>query len=179
MSRIGNKSITLPDKVKVAIDAAGHAVVEGPKGKLEWNLPAGITAVVEGSTLQLNRPNDSRKSKAMHGLARALLNNMVEGVHQGFKKELEIQGVGFKAAVQGKVLNLSIGFSHPVLFEIPGEIKITVADNTKITIEGIDKHLVGQCAADIRGYYPPEPYKGKGIRYVGEHVRRKEGKTVQ
>jgi large subunit ribosomal protein L6 len=117
--------------------------------------------------------------KALHGLSRALVNNMVQGVSQGFTKNLEIEGVGFKAAVQGSKLNLSLGFSHPILFDIPKEIKITVTESTKITIQGIDKKLVGQVAADIRRFYPPEPYKGKGVRYAGEQVRRKEGKTVQ
>jgi len=117
--------------------------------------------------------------KALHGLSRSLVHNMVQGVSQGFTKQLEVQGVGFKAAVQGSNLNLSLGFSHPILFPIPAGIKITVAENTKITVEGIDKKVVGQVAADIRRYYPPEPYKGKGVRYSDEIVRRKEGKTVQ
>jgi large subunit ribosomal protein L6 len=117
--------------------------------------------------------------KALHGLSRALVNNMVQGVSQGFTKNLEIEGVGFKAVVQGSKLNLSLGFSHPILFDIPKEIKITVIESTKVTIQGIDKKLVGQVAADIRRFYPPEPYKGKGVRYAGEQVRRKEGKTVQ
>lgn len=179
MSRIGNKKITLPAKVKVSVAASGVVSVEGPKGKLSWTLPATIKASVEGAELAVTRQSDSRQDKALHGLSRALLANMVTGVNDGFKRELEIQGVGFKAAVQGKNLNLSLGKSHPILFPIPAEIKITVADNTKITIEGIDNHVVGQCAADIRAFYPPEPYKGKGVRFVGEQIRRKEGKTVQ
>jgi large subunit ribosomal protein L6 len=122
---------------------------------------------------------ETRSVKALHGLSRALINNMVHGVSEGFSKDLEIEGVGFKAAVQGQKLNLSLGFSHPILFPIPKDIKITVTENTKLTISGIDKKLVGQVAADIRGYYPPEPYKGKGVRYAGEQIRRKEGKTVQ
>jgi len=179
MSRIGNKKITLPAKVKVSVSEAGSVAVEGPKGKLAWTLPAPIKARVEGGVVALTRSGESRQEKALHGLSRALVANMVTGVHEGFKRELEIQGVGFKAAVQGKTLNLSLGKSHPILFPIPAEIKITVADNTKITIEGIDNHVVGQCAADIRAFYPPEPYKGKGVRFVGEQIRRKEGKTVQ
>ena len=163
MSRIGNKAVEIPDKVKINIDNAGAVSVEGPKGKLNWTLPRGIKGSV----------------KALHGLSRALVNNMVQGVSQGFTKNLEIEGVGFKAAVQGSKLNLSLGFSHPILFDIPKEIKITVTESTKITIQGIDKKLVGQVAADIRRFYPPEPYKGKGVRYAGEQVRRKEGKTVQ
>jgi large subunit ribosomal protein L6 len=125
------------------------------------------------------REAETRSVKALHGLSRSLVHNMVLGVSQGFTKQLEVQGVGFKAAVQGSNLNLSLGFSHPILFPIPQGIKITVADSTKITIQGIDKKVVGQVAADIRRYYPPEPYKGKGVRYADEVVRRKEGKTVQ
>ena len=178
MSRIGKTPISLPDKVKVAV--SGNLVtVEGPKGKLNWELPKGISISVEGTTASVARANDDREVRALHGLSRALLNNMVTGVSAGFRKDLEIQGVGFRAAVKGAKLDLSIGYSHPVLFPIPKEIKVAVTDNTKISIEGIDKHLVGQVAADIRAYYPPEPYKGKGIRYANEQVRRKEGKTVQ
>jgi large subunit ribosomal protein L6 len=179
MSRIGNKAVEIPDKVKIAIDNAGSVSVEGPKGKLSWTLPRGIKGDVKDNRVSLVREAETRSLKALHGLSRSLVNNMVEGVSQGFTKNLEIEGVGFKAAVQGANLNLSLGFSHPVLFPIPKEIKITVADNTKLTIQGIDKKLVGQVAADIRRYYPPEPYKGKGVRYAGEQIRRKEGKTVQ
>ncbi len=179
MSRIGKTPITLPAGVKVALDQSGLVTVEGAKGKLTWELPKGITASIEGTTLTVTRANEERSVRALHGLSRALLNNMVTGVSQGFRRDLEIQGVGFRAAVKGDKLDLSIGYSHPILFPIPSEIKVAVTDNTKISIEGIDKHLVGQVAADIRAYYPPEPYKGKGIRYAGENVRRKEGKTVQ
>ena len=125
------------------------------------------------------RGAETRNAKALHGLSRSLVHNMIQGVSEGFTRQLEIEGVGFRAAVQGSNLNLSLGFSHPVAFPIPNEIKITVADNTKITIQGVDKKLVGQVAADIRRFYPPEPYKGKGVRYAGEQIRRKEGKTVQ
>lgn len=179
MSRIGKKVIELPEKVKVTVSESGAVSVEGPKGKLEWELPAPIFAKVEGNEVQVQRPDDSRDARSRHGLSRSLISNMVVGVSEGFKKNLEIQGVGFRAAVQGKVLNLSLGFSHPVLFEIPEGLTITVTENTKIEIEGIDRQKVGQAAADIRAYYPPEPYKGKGIRYSDEVVRRKEGKTVQ
>jgi large subunit ribosomal protein L6 len=134
---------------------------------------------VENNHVSLARAAETRSVKALHGLSRALLNNMVRGVSEGFSKDLEIEGVGFKAAVQGQKLNLSLGFSHPILFPIPKDIKIVVTENTKLTISGIDKKLVGQVAADIRRYYPPEPYKGKGVRYAGEQIRRKEGKTVQ
>ena len=134
---------------------------------------------MENNHVSLARAAETRSVKALHGLSRALLNNMVRGVSEGFSKDLEIEGVGFKAAVQGQKLNLSLGFSHPILFPIPKDIKIVVTENTKLTISGIDKKLVGQVAADIRRYYPPEPYKGKGVRYAGEQIRRKEGKTVQ
>jgi large subunit ribosomal protein L6 len=179
MSRIGKKPIEVPAKVKVNIGAEGAVTVEGPKGKLSWSLPKAVRARVDGNSVSLDREGESRQVKALHGLSRALIANMVTGVNAGFKKELEIQGVGFKAAVQGQKLNLSLGKSHPILFQIPTNVKITVAEGTKITIEGVDKHLVGQTAADIRAFYPPEPYKGKGVRYLGEQIRRKEGKTVQ
>ena len=179
MSRIGNKAIQIPDKVKVQIENTGAVAVEGPKGKLNWKLPRDISAKVENNHVALARSAETRSVKALHGLSRALVSNMVQGVSQGFTKNLEIEGVGFKAAVQGSTLNLGLGFSHPILFPIPKEIKVTVTDQTKISIQGIDKKLVGQVAADIRRFYPPEPYKGKGVRYAGEQIRRKEGKTVQ
>jgi large subunit ribosomal protein L6 len=179
MSRIGNKPVDIPAKVKVNIGNDGAVAVEGPKGKLSWTLPRRIKASVQENRVSLVREAETRSVKALHGLARSLVHNMVQGVSEGFTRNLEIEGVGFKAAVQGAKLNLSLGFSHPVLFPIPKEIKIVVTDNTKISISGIDKKLVGQVAADIRRYYPPEPYKGKGVRYAGEQVRRKEGKTVQ
>jgi large subunit ribosomal protein L6 len=179
MSRIGKKPIEVPAKVKVNLGAEGAVTVEGPRGKLSWNLPRAVSARLEGSSVLLDRSGESRQIKALHGLSRALVANMVAGVTEGFKKELEIHGVGFRAAVQGQKLNLSLGKSHPIPFQIPPNVKITVADGTKITIEGVDKHLVGQTAADIRAFYPPEPYKGKGVRYLGEQVRRKAGKTVQ
>ena len=179
MSRIGKTPINLPDKVKVTVADGNRVHVEGPKGKLNWELPQGITLSIDGSIVNVTRSSEDREVRALHGLTRALVSNMVTGVSAGFRKDLEIQGVGFRAAVKGDKLDLSVGYSHPVLFPIPSEIKVAVTDNTKISIEGIDKHLVGQVAADIRAYYPPEPYKGKGIRYAGEQVRRKEGKTVQ
>lgn len=179
MSRIGKKPIQVPPKVKVSLDQGGNVTVEGPKGKLSWTLPSAVRAQVEGESLSLEREGDSRQARALHGLSRALVANMVAGVSEGFRRDLEIHGVGFRAAVQGSTLNLNLGKSHPILFEIPKEIKITVTENTKIAIEGIDKHAVGQIAANIRRCYPPEPYKGKGVRYAGEQIRRKEGKTVQ
>ena len=179
MSRIGKKLIELPDKVKLSVSGEGAVSVEGPKGKLGWTLPKQIQARIEGSQVTIERLSEDRKVRALHGLSRALLNNMVTGVSAGFVKDLEIQGVGFKAAVKGPILDLNLGFSHDLHFPIPAGIKITVAENTKIKIEGIDRQLVGQVAADIRAYYPPEPYKGKGVRYAGEKINRKEGKTVQ
>lgn len=179
MSRIGKKSIQLPQNVKLSVSAEGSLQVEGPRGALSWTLPKQISWKIEGDQVSFERSTEDRKVRALHGLSRALVNNMVTGVSAGFVKDLEIQGVGFKAAVQGTNLKLNLGFSHDINFAIPDGIKVTVADNTKLKVEGIDKHLVGQVAADIRGYYPPEPYKGKGVRYVGEHVQRKEGKTVQ
>lgn len=178
MSRIGKQPIAIPPKVKVEVN--GQKVhVEGPKGKLDWELPKRTSLKVEGDKIVLTRANDDAQSKALHGLSRALVNNMVKGVSEGFVRKLEIQGVGFKAAVQGKVVNLALGFSHPIYYNIPDQIKVTVEENTKITIEGPDKRVVGLVASEIRSYYPPEPYKGKGVRYAGEHVQRKEGKTVQ
>jgi len=179
MSRIGKKVIELPTSVKLNITGEGAVSVEGPKGTLSWQLPRQIKGTVDGNKVQIERSSEDRKVRALHGLSRSLLNNMVTGVSTGFTRDLEIQGVGFKAALQGSVLKLNLGFSHDILFPIPSGIKITVTENTKVRVEGIDKHLVGQVAADIRGYYPPEPYKGKGVRYAGEQIVRKEGKTVQ
>ena len=177
MSRIGKQPIVIPAKVKVEVKG-GNVLVEGPKGKLSQFIPARITAAVEKDKVIVSRQGDDAEAKALHGLTRALINNMVKGVSEGYVKKLEIHGVGFKAAVKGKQLDLALGFSHPILFNIPDQIKITVDENTKLTVEGPDKQVVGQVAAEIRDYYPPEPYKGKGVRIVGERVRRKEGKTV-
>ena len=178
MSRIGKQPVVIPPKVKV--EAKGQRIsVEGPKGKLQWELPTRTSLKIEGDKIVLARDGDDAQAKALHGLSRALVNNMVKGVSEGFVKKLEIQGVGFKAAVQGKVVNMSLGYSHPINYQIPDQIKVTVEENTKVTVEGPDKQLVGKVASELRAYYPPEPYKGKGVRYVGEHVVRKEGKTVQ
>ncbi len=178
MSRIGKQPIAIPAKVKV--EAKGQKIsVEGPKGKLNFDLPGRTSLKIEDGKIVLGRDGDDAQAKALHGLSRALVNNMVKGVSEGFVKKLEIQGVGFKAAVQGKLVNLSLGYSHPLNYPIPDQIKVTVEENTKVTIEGPDKQLVGKVAAEIRSFYPPEPYKGKGVRYVGERVVRKEGKTVQ
>ena len=178
MSRIGKQPIALPPKVKVEVK--GQKVhVEGPKGKLDWELPARTSVKVADGKIEVARAGDDAQARALHGLSRALINNMVKGVSEGFMKKLEIQGVGFKAAVQGKVVNMSLGYSHPINYNIPDQIKVTVDENTKITIEGPDRQVVGQVAAELRGFYPPEPYKGKGVRYSDERVERKEGKTVQ
>jgi large subunit ribosomal protein L6 len=178
MSRIGKIPVVIPDKVKVSIQS-GKLFVEGPKGKLDFQLPRRMSAKVESGKVLIARQGDDAQAKALHGLSRALVNNMVRGVSEGFVKKLEIQGVGFKAAIDGKTLTMSLGYSHPVRYPIPDQVKVTVDENTKITVEGPDRQLVGQVASELRSFYPPEPYKGKGVRYVGEHVQRKEGKTVQ
>ena len=178
MSRIGKQPIEVPAKVKVSVQGSVVSA-EGPKGKLQMTLPPNTTAKIVGTQVSVERKGEGAENRAMHGLARALVNNMVRGVSEGYQKKLEIQGVGFKAAVQGNLINLSLGYSHPVLYPIPAGIKVVVEENTKITIDGCDKEVVGRVAAEVRSYYPPEPYKGKGVRYAGEHVVRKEGKTVQ
>jgi len=178
MSRIGKQPITIPPKVKVEVKGQ-QVSVEGPKGKLNWKLPRRTSLKVENGKVVVSRQGEDAQAKALHGLSRALVNNMVRGVSEGFSKKLEIQGVGFKAAVQGKSVNLSLGYSHPINYLIPDQIKVTVEENTKLTIEGPDRQVVGQVAAEIRSFYPPEPYKGKGVRYSDERVIRKEGKTVQ
>ncbi len=178
MSRIGKQPIAIPPKVKVEVKGQ-QVSVEGPKGKLNWELPRRTSLKVDNGKVVVSRQGDDAQAKALHGLSRALVNNMVRGVSEGFVKKLEIQGVGFKAAVQGKSVSLNLGYSHPVVYPIPDQIKVTVEENTKLTIEGPDRQSVGQVAAEIRSFYPPEPYKGKGVRYSDERVIRKEGKTVQ
>ncbi|MEM9399635.1 MAG: 50S ribosomal protein L6 [Verrucomicrobiota bacterium] len=178
MSRIGKLPVLIPDKVKVTVTDQ-KLNVEGPKGKLEWEMPNRISAKIEDGKVNFIRKSENKQDKALHGLSRALVNNMVIGTSEGFVKKLEIQGVGFRAAMKGNVLNMNLGFSHPINYEIPQGIKVSVNNNTEITVEGIDKQAVGAVSAKIRSYYPPEPYKGKGIRYEGEYVRRKEGKTAQ
>ena len=186
MSRIGKQQISLPEKVDVKVGEKNSVIVKGPKGELEWAMPEGLKLENEDGALSIKLAREEKedervdkKLRAMHGTARALVSNMVEGVSAGFVKELEIQGVGFRAAVKPAGLDLNLGFSHPVVHPIPSELTVTVEENTKIKVEGIDKQKVGQFASDIRSYYPPEPYKGKGIRYKGEHVRRKQGKSVK
>jgi large subunit ribosomal protein L6 len=178
MSRIGKQPIAVPPKVKVELK--GRTVfVEGPKGKLQLELPPRTTAKVDAGQILVARQGEDAQARALHGLGRALINNMVKGVTDGFVKKLEIHGVGFKAAVQGNSVTMNLGYSHPVVYPVPDQVKVTVEDNTKITIEGPDRQSVGQVAAELRSFYPPEPYKGKGVRYVGERIIRKEGKTVQ
>ncbi len=177
MSRIGRQPVVIPAGVKVAV--ADHSVkVEGPKGHLERTLPEGISAKVEAGSLVVTRGSETRKAKALHGLSRALVANMVTGVTTGFQKELHIEGVGYRAAVAGAKLNLTLGYSHPVEFDIPKGITITVEAQTEVKVSGIDKALVGQVAADIRFLREPEVYRGKGVRYKDEVIRRKAGKTA-
>jgi len=178
MSRIGKMPVVIPPKIKVEVKGQ-KVYVEGPKGKLDFELPRRTTAKVDGTNLLVNRDGEDAEAKSLHGTTRAILNNMVKGVSEGFVKKLEIQGVGFKAAVQGKVVNLALGYSHPINYTIPESVSVKVEENTKLTIEGPNKELVGKVASELRAYYPPEPYKGKGVRYSDEHVVRKEGKTVQ
>lgn len=176
MSRIGKRPIPIPPKVTVTADGQ-HVTVKGPKGELSRTFPSGVLISQEGEALVVQRENESRQSRERHGLCRTLLANMVEGVSQGFQKRLEIQGVGYRAQVQGRTLNLSLGYSHPVQFEPPEGIQFAVENNTNVLITGIDKEVVGNIAASIRATRPPEPYKGKGVRYAGEMVRRKAGKA--
>ena len=176
MSRIGNKVITIPAGVEVIIND-NFATVKGPKGELKQQFDKDMTFNIEGNEITVVRPSDSKRHRTVHGTTRAILANMIEGVSAGFKKELELIGVGYRAQMQGKKLVLSVGYSHPVEFEEIEGIKLGVEGNTKVSIEGINKEVVGQYAAKVRAVRPPEPYKGKGIRYVGEYVRRKEGKT--
>jgi large subunit ribosomal protein L6 len=177
MSRVGKKPITIPDKVKV--NTSGNIItVEGSKGKLEQKIHHRIKVEVKDNEIIVSRPSDSKLDISLHGLSRSLINNMVVGVTDGYTKELEIHGVGFRAKTQGKILDLQLGFSHPIKYAIPEGITIKTPQPTQIIVEGIDKQKVGEVSAEIRDFYKPEPYKGKGIRYKGEHVRRKAGKAV-
>ncbi len=178
MSRIGKKPIPVPDGVKVSVDKANIVTVEGPKGKLTLQVSPRIKIVVEDGQVRVERPTDLKMDKALHGLYRSLINNMIIGVTQGYRKELEMVGVGYKAQLKGKELVLEVGYSHPVVYPIPEGVSIQTPKPTQIVVEGIDKQKVGQVAAEIRKIRPPEPYKGKGIRYVGEKIRRKAGKAA-
>ena len=176
MSRIGNKPITIPDGVEVTLNDR-VITVKGPKGTLTREITAPINVKVEGNTITVERPNDEPKNKSLHGLNRALINNMITGVKEEYKKELEINGVGYRAQKQGKKLVLTLGYSHPVEMEEPEGITFDVPNPNQIIVRGIDKELVGQTAAVVRTKRPPEVYRGKGIKYADEHIRRKEGKT--
>ena len=176
MSRIGNKPITIPDGVEVTLNDR-VITVKGPKGTLTREITAPISVKVDGNVITVERPNDEPKNKSLHGLTRALINNMVTGVKEEYKKELEINGVGYRAQKQGKKLVLTLGYSHPVEMEEPEGITFDVPNPNQIIVRGIDKELVGQTAAVVRTKRPPEVYRGKGIKYADEHIRRKEGKT--
>ena len=176
MSRIGKKPVTVPKGVN--LDLQGSTVaVKGPKGELRRTLHPEMKLTLDNGSLSVERPSDDKRHKALHGLTRTLVQNMVEGVSKGFTKTLEIQGVGYKAEAKPYGVNLIVGYSHPVKYEAPKGIKISVENNTVVKVEGADKEVVGQVAAELRSVRPPEPYKGKGIRYQGEQVRRKAGKT--
>ncbi|UCD55189.1 MAG: 50S ribosomal protein L6 [Candidatus Omnitrophota bacterium] len=177
MSRVGKKPIDIPNNVKVDIKG-NNITVEGPKGKLEYTVPGGLSVSLKENKLIVGRSSSLKKELSLHGLTRSIISNLIKGVTDGYAKELEIKGVGFKAAVQGNILQINVGFSHAVRYAIPEGITIKTAKPTKISITGIDKVKVGETAAEIRDYFKPEPYKGKGIRYLGEYVRHKAGKTV-
>lgn len=182
MSRIGRQPIHLPDGVRVEVAPNNVVTVTGPKGTLTLQVDPDITVEVEDKTVRVLRPTDQKRHRALHGLYRALIQNMVTGVTEGYRKELEIIGIGFRASMSGNMLELALGYSHPIYFVPPEGIKLSVrserGSNPIVIVEGIDKQLVGEVAAKIRALRPPEPYKGKGIRYVGEYVRRKAGKTA-
>lgn len=182
MSRIGKKAIVIPEGVTITVSKDNVVTVKGKKGELKQLMDRDITAEVKDGQLTLTRPTDQIRHRAMHGLYRSLIANLVKGVTEGYQRKLELIGVGFKAASQGNVLDLALGFSHNIIFEVPSDLKITTAQekgqNPLITLEGIDKQLIGQVAAKIRGLRKPEPYKGKGVRYVGEVVRKKAGKSA-
>jgi large subunit ribosomal protein L6 len=177
MSRIGKQPVSIPEKVKVTVSGE-KVLVEGPKGKVEKTFAPVVKVTVAEKKVTFAPTEETRFAKAMYGTARSVVAGMVKGVTDGYTKDLEIQGVGFKATLKGKQLDLALGYSHPILMDIPEGIKVTVTEGVRLKVEGADKQLVGKVTAEIRGYYPPEPYKGKGVRIVGERVRRKEGKTV-
>jgi large subunit ribosomal protein L6 len=176
MSRIGKKPIPVPAGVKIRV-ADGVFTAEGPKGKVSQAIVAGIAVEANDNQLQVTRRDDERKTRALHGLMRALLANAVQGVSQGFTKTLEVVGVGYRAEVKGRQLNMALGYSHPVVFAIPAGVDVAVEKNTRITINGADRQQVGQVASEIRGLRPPDPYKGKGVRYSDERLRLKVGKA--
>lgn len=181
MSRVGKAPINIPEGVTVSVDKS-KVTVKGPKGELSQDIDADIACKVEDGVVTVERPTEQKRHKALHGLYRSLVNNMVEGVNKGYKKEMELVGVGYKAAVQNNVLELNLGYSHSIYFAVPEDIKVTAetvkGQNPKVIVEGIDKQLVGQISAKIKSLRKVEPYKGKGIRFVGEQIRRKAGKTA-
>ena len=177
MSRIGKQPVAVPTGVDVKIESR-HLTVKGPKGELELDHHEDMVVKIDDGVITVARPTDQPEHRALHGLTRSLIANMIEGVTDGFKKTLEIHGVGYKAEKQGKGIKLTLGFSHTISFEAPQGVNLDLPSQTEIIIEGVDKQAVGQAAAEIRSFRPPEPYKGKGIRYQGEHVRRKAGKTA-
>ena len=179
MSRIGRMPIAIPAGVTVEVAENNKVTVKGPKGTLERVLPSEMEIKVEGAEVLVSRPNDLKKMKSLHGLTRTLIHNMVVGVTEGYQKKLEVNGVGYRAAKQGNKLVMNLGYSHPVELEIPTGLKVEAKSNTEISISGIDKVLVGEFAANVRKVRKPEPYKGKGIKYAGEHIRRKEGKKAK
>ena len=178
MSRIGKKPVSIPKGVDVKVENDNTVIVKGPKGMLSYKFHPNMKIKVEENQIIVERPNDETFNKALHGTTRALLNNMVKGVTEGFTEELEIVGIGYRGAVKGKTLELTLGYSHPVIYEIPEGIQITMEGTNIIKISGIDKQKVGQVAAEIRSFREPDPYKGKGIRYKGEVIKLKAGKTV-
>jgi large subunit ribosomal protein L6 len=178
VSRIGKQPIPVPSGVEVAIDGS-TVTVKGPKGELSSTFAESMTVALDEGALTVTRPSDSREHRSLHGLTRSLLNNMVVGVSEGFAKNLEIVGVGYRAALKGRDLEMALGFSHPVLVKAEKDINFEVPVPNRVVVKGIDKQRVGQIASEIRGWRPPEPYKGKGVRYEGEHVRRKLGKTAK
>ena len=178
MSRIGKKPIELPSNVEIQIGENNHVTVKGPKGQLEADFNPNLKIVKEDNTIKIERPNDESFMRAIHGTTRALLANMVKGVSEGFTVELEIVGIGYRAQVKGKILELQLGYSHPIEYPIPDDIQITMEGNTIIKVSGIDKQKVGQIAAEIRDFRKPDPYKGKGVRYKGEQIKLKAGKSV-
>jgi large subunit ribosomal protein L6 len=182
MSRIGKAPVVVPSGVTISVDSANVLTVKGPKGELKQEIDRDITVEVADNKVNFKRPTDQIRHRALHGLYRALVANMVGGVTNGYKKELELVGVGYKASAQGNLLDLSLGFSHNIIFEIPKELKVTAGqekgENPKVVLEGIDKQLLGQVAAKLRSLRKPEPYKGKGVKYKGEHIRRKAGKAA-
>ncbi|MDP4130351.1 MAG: 50S ribosomal protein L6 [Bacteroidota bacterium] len=182
MSRIGKKPVVIPKGITVSVSSDNMVTVKGPKGELKQSIDRDITVEVKENQVELSRPTDQIRHRALHGLYRSLMSNMVKGVSDGYKKQLELIGVGFKASNQGNLLDLALGYSHNIIFEVPKELKVATAqekgENPKIILEGSDKQLIGQVAAKIRGLRKPEPYKGKGVRYTGEIVRKKAGKAA-